>query len=218
MAARKRTPQSKSPHTNRSRSQRTPKPDSGSDSDKPKLDKIERGLKAVGKEWRKIVSIVRGDARKEKRKGHPMIAALYEAIADRLDPHQAISENFLQRLEEVTTLADWIPRSSALRHESQKLTKAKLTIAAQVQGWDDATKLSVLALLTRHGRPATARGATVEAWELRHLKGMSWANIERQVLSGWNYANPGDTIRREVALLEATFVSLGIELPNIKRS
>ena len=217
MAARKRTPQSKSPTINSTRSERTFKSESGVLSGEHKLEKVERGLRAVGKEWRKMVSIFRNEARKAKKNGHPMIAALYDAIADRVDPQMANSENCLQRLEEATMLANWLPKSPQLRSENRKLTNAKLTVAIYEQAWDEKTKQATLALMSEHGRPATARGAAPEAWELRYLKGMSWADVERQLLPGWKYAIPGDTIRREVSFLEDAFGSLGIEVPRVKQ-
>jgi hypothetical protein len=126
-----------------------------------------------------------------QKRGHPVRAAIYKTVASRWNRNPSDKT--------LAELASWLPPLSRFKKWDHNARKAHQTLFVQNQNLSVEQKQFILASLNRRGRPGTgtAREVAVEAKEL-HMKGWSWRKIEKKLLPGRNYQNPGQAIRCEV--------------------
>lgn len=156
------------------------------------------------KEWRAVARLCRRQAELESCAGHPVVAAILRAVADKLirsvNPFKAVSD--------AIELLKWIPSPAIAAQKKTPMKRQK-----SVEAWEDVSQLPILdasakfavfeQIRTKPGRPSNTRGVAAEGLE-RHEAGESWPDLERELLPDrQNAKNPGEDLRREVQLLKA---------------
>jgi hypothetical protein len=140
-------------------------------------------------------------AKQEKKRDHPVRAAICAAIASRFNPDDKTLKEIVQSLGEANELASWLPPQTRFRTWGSDDRRAFLTVFVQKQDLTVAQKQFILDP-GNGGRPATGttREVAAEALEL-HKKGgscRSWRKIEEKLLPRRNYQKPGQAVRSEV--------------------
>jgi hypothetical protein len=158
------------------------------------------------KEWYAVARLCRRQAKVESSTGHPVVAEILRAVADKLtrpgSPVKAVTD--------AGELLAWLPSPAISVRDAQAEALEEVTRFPVLDGRAKADVIEQIR--TRPGRPRVSRGVAVQALEL-HRAGRSWSQIERELLPNrQNVKNPGEDIRRQVQHLNVVLRRHGISL------
>ena len=163
------------------------------------------------REWIAVARSCRRHAPIEARAGHPVVAALFLGVADKLTAtNTSRAGAFLKGVAAALELIRWVPEDPT---SMEGLRSDAFATIMRLPLLTAPAKREVLQqAFSKPGRPAETRRVAAYALEL-HADGLTWPQVAaRLVPIEQNVANPAQAIRREVQRLKAALRSHGVSI------
>jgi hypothetical protein len=181
-------------------------------SEKNVLRVVQRGLREAAKAYHKEASKARGNGQRVEAAILNHLGKLLSTAPGSLDEALALLSKWKEEavLHPLLPVLEWLRNLSRIERKAAKIRFIRsLELSTHEENWliGKATQTA--------GRPPDGREVAVRALEL-HLKGQTWAQIERQLLPHRrDVRNPGSSIRRQVQFLKATLRRRGVPIERL---
>ncbi len=175
-----------------------------------------RHLRNVGRNYASAVRLIDREARRARRQGHDVEAAILDRIATLMGTPATTVDGWAHDMDLAGRLILWLPLTDEIKHMKPKERKAWGVVFILNQRFDPSTQEQLVGQFSQKpGSPRTTGNFAIRAMELSR-EGKGWNEIARSLPCDWTMVeDPGNSIRREVQLLRSTLRDCGVSLESL---